>query len=60
MKEFWWSVVGSAAIGGVVTGVANSNQFNQHWNFLIVWGILFVVYWILRATKGDVDFDFDW
>jgi len=59
MREFWLSVLGSAGIGGIVTAIANSEQFNQHWNFFVVSGILFVVYWLIRISKGDAVDGFD-
>jgi hypothetical protein len=57
MNEFGWSLIGSAVVGGGITMVANGH-FGQHWNFLIVSAIVFVIYWLVRLGFGD-DIDFD-
>jgi hypothetical protein len=54
------SVIGSAILGGIITAIANG-PFDQSWNFLIVWVIVFVVMicgWVaFSVSDGEISID---
>jgi hypothetical protein len=52
MKELFWSIIGSAFIGGIIVVEADMH-FDKHWNYWLVSAIVFFVYWILRLGFGD-------
>ncbi|WMI33587.1 hypothetical protein SEA_KENREY_225 [Streptomyces phage Kenrey] len=60
MRELFWSVFGSLVVGGGIC-IAADSMWDKHWNFWLISGIVFAVYWILRLGFGDdvLDISFD-